>query len=239
MYTKYIELLDNDIISLQNQLKEKRQLRNHLYQKEGAKVLPKPVTSPLSATSELPFTISPTLRAANVSEKMHVLQSNALPFIPSFLQAESAGKTQIQNITAADSCIDDTHDDQVARNDRDRRSICILGVDQTTLKFELKRIFEAYGQIERITIMTQQRHCTAYIQYFEIESVEKAVSDRQLFILKGNRLTVSRKRTNIPGFTRNSPAESLGNFTPFQEPYVPLQPTLQMPSHGAFLQSLW
>ena len=201
MYTKYIKLLDDDIRSLQSQLEEKKQLRKHLQLKDDAKMLFNPSASPLNAPPELPFNISPTLRSANVTPPAppaYMPRPDALPSMPPAHTDASSVKSPTPGPEVSPS--------DLALTEEDRRSICILGVDPTVLKHDIKQIFDVFGDIDRITILTNrltnQRLGTAYVRFTSVESVDKAVSTQQLFILKGKKLTVSKKRTNLPGFRR-------------------------------------
>mmetsp|Transcript_22957 Transcript_22957/g.35740 ORF Transcript_22957/g.35740 Transcript_22957/m.35740 type:complete len:245 (-) Transcript_22957:139-873(-) len=218
MYTKYIKLLDEDILRLQEQLDEKRQLRNHLQQKEMSRnfsVSPSPALAP---PPELPFTISPNLRAVNMTGKAQTSPrldlTSPLHRFP-FTESGTIEKplTPLTPAEPSESALD-------TLNEEDRRSICVFGIDPLTLKADLHKLFQAYGTIDRITIRQLNRAptprepeggCVAYIQFADPEAVEQALAAKQLYILKGRQLTLSRKRTNLPGFRKSEQQSALLN----------------------------
>ncbi|XP_019435549.1 PREDICTED: polyadenylate-binding protein 1-like isoform X2 [Lupinus angustifolius] len=83
----------------------------------------------------------------------------------------------------------------------DSRSIYVGNVDYACTAQELRRHFERCGIVNRVTIpVDKYGHPKgfAYVEFVDIHDVPNALSMNES-ILRGRKLKVSAKRTNIPG----------------------------------------
>ena len=93
------------------------------------------------------------------------------------------------------------------KKENDARSIFIRGLDWNTTNEELSELFADCGTVERVTIL-QDLHANrpkghAFVCFATVEAADNAVATKNLAILRGRTLTVTKKRTNIPGMKKH------------------------------------
>lgn len=88
----------------------------------------------------------------------------------------------------------------------DKKSIYVGNVDYKSEPEQLQELFSDVGVIERVTILFDKFSGLpkgyAYIEFAEVESVEKAIESINGKEFRGREIRVSSKRTNVPGFRR-------------------------------------
>lgn len=94
-------------------------------------------------------------------------------------------------------------DTEEERRDIDSRSIYIGNVDYGATPLELQQHFSSSGVVNRVTILTNkhtgQPKGFAYLEFADVDGVNKAVATQDGSSFHGRELKVSAKRTNIPG----------------------------------------
>ncbi|KAK6461535.1 hypothetical protein DFJ63DRAFT_314169 [Scheffersomyces coipomensis] len=90
----------------------------------------------------------------------------------------------------------------------DGRSVYVGNVDYQSTPEQLEEFFHVVGVIERVTILFDRYSGLpkgyAYVEFENVESVEKAIEDLHGKTFRGRELRVTAKRTNLPGFRKNS-----------------------------------
>lgn len=93
------------------------------------------------------------------------------------------------------------------RRESDARSVYIGNVDYPTTPLELQQHFSPAGTVNRVTIMTNkvtgQPKGFAYLEFSDVDSMNKAVATLDGSIFRDRPLKVLPKRTNIPGVNAN------------------------------------
>lgn len=101
-----------------------------------------------------------------------------------------------------------TPEELAAQEEIDSRSVYIGNVDYETTATDLQAHFIPFGTINRVTILfdkyTGYPKGYAYLEYEDKESVPKAVENLNNSEFKNRTISVVAKRTNLPGFKRNS-----------------------------------
>lgn len=94
-------------------------------------------------------------------------------------------------------------DSEEERRDIDSRSIYIGNVDYGATPLELQQHFSSSGVVNRVTILTNkhtgQPKGFAYLEFSDVDGVNKAVATQDGSLFHDRELKVSAKRTNIPG----------------------------------------
>lgn len=91
------------------------------------------------------------------------------------------------------------------KRDIDSRSVYIGNVDYATDPAELQQHFASAGVVQRVTILinkfTGQPKGFAYLEFLDVDAVNKAVATLDGSVFRERELKVSAKRTNIPGLS--------------------------------------
>ncbi|KAI5950140.1 hypothetical protein KGF54_005288 [Candida jiufengensis] len=91
------------------------------------------------------------------------------------------------------------------RRDQDSRSIYIGNVDYLSTPLELQQHFSSAGIVNRVTILmnklTGQPKGFAYLEFSDVDGVNKAVATLDGTMFRERELKVMAKRTNIPGIS--------------------------------------
>ncbi|CAI5760368.1 unnamed protein product [Candida verbasci] len=91
------------------------------------------------------------------------------------------------------------------KRDIDSRSIYIGNVDYGSTPLELQQHFSNAGTVQRVTILmnkfTGQPKGFAYLEFADVDGVNKAVATLDGSTFRDRQLKVSAKRTNIPGIS--------------------------------------
>lgn len=91
------------------------------------------------------------------------------------------------------------------KKDIDSRSVYIGNVDYGATPLELQQHFSSAGIVNRVTILmnkfTGQPKGFAYLEFTDIDGVNKAVATLDGTVFRDRELKVSAKRTNIPGIS--------------------------------------
>lgn len=91
------------------------------------------------------------------------------------------------------------------KRDIDSRSIYVGNVDYGASPAELQQHFASAGMVHRVTILTNkftgQPKGFAYLEFVDVDSVNKAVATLDGSVFRDRELKVSAKRTNIPGIS--------------------------------------
>ncbi|CUM67316.1 uncharacterized protein PRCAT00005009001 [Priceomyces carsonii] len=93
------------------------------------------------------------------------------------------------------------------KKDVDSRSIYIGNVDYASTPLELQQHFSSAGVVNRVTILmnkfTGQPKGFAYLEFSDIDGVNKAVATLDGSTFRDRELKVSAKRTNLPGMSNS------------------------------------
>lgn len=85
----------------------------------------------------------------------------------------------------------------------DSKSVYIGNVDYESTPLELQQHFSSAGVVHRVTILTNkftgQPKGFAYLEFADVESVQRAVETLDALSFRDRELSVKPKRTNIPG----------------------------------------
>ncbi|CAH6720969.1 putative polyadenylate-binding protein 2 [[Candida] jaroonii] len=112
--------------------------------------------------------------------------------------------TELQESFSADQSMVDAEQEQ-EKQDIDSRSIYVGNVDYATLPVELQQHFVSAGEINRVTIMKDKKTGNpkgfAYIEFEQIDSVDRAIATLDGSTFRDRELKVAAKRTNIPGLS--------------------------------------
>ena len=99
------------------------------------------------------------------------------------------------------------------RIEKDERSIFISGLDWNLTAKEISDFFSNCGSVARVTIKQDQYGQSKGIAYVEFET--KDAANNSLILdgteLKGRKLHIVRKRTNVPAFQRGGRGGARGN----------------------------
>lgn len=91
------------------------------------------------------------------------------------------------------------------KREKDSRSIYVGNVDYSVTPQELATLFSASGVVNKVTILTNkftgQPKGFAYLEFADVDAVNKAVATQDGASLRERELKVSAKRTNIPGLS--------------------------------------
>ncbi|ABN68731.1 predicted protein [Scheffersomyces stipitis CBS 6054] len=91
------------------------------------------------------------------------------------------------------------------KRDIDSRSVYIGNVDYGSTPLELQQHFSSAGIVKRVTILTNkftgQPKGFAYLEFDDVDGVNKAVATLDGTVFRDRELKVSAKRTNIPGLS--------------------------------------
>lgn len=91
------------------------------------------------------------------------------------------------------------------KRDIDSRSIYIGNVDYDATPLELQQHFSSAGVVNRVTILmnkfTGQPKGFAYLEFADIDGVNKAVATLDGSVFRERELKVNAKRTNVPGIS--------------------------------------
>lgn len=91
------------------------------------------------------------------------------------------------------------------RRDIDTRSVYIGNVDYDATPLELQQHFSSSGVVNRVTILTNkftgQPKGFAYLEFADVDGVNKAVATLDGSVFRDRELKVSAKRTNVPGMS--------------------------------------
>ncbi|KAI5960814.1 uncharacterized protein KGF55_004384 [Candida pseudojiufengensis] len=121
-----------------------------------------------------------------------------------FLQQQNSQNQQQPHPQQQDSSIPGTLTD-AERRDQDSRSIYIGNVDYLSTPLELQQHFSSAGIVNRVTILmnklTGQPKGFAYLEFNDIDGVNKAVATLDGSMFRERELKVMAKRTNIPGIS--------------------------------------
>lgn len=94
------------------------------------------------------------------------------------------------------------------KKDIDSRSVYIGNVDYGTTPLELQQHFSSAGVVNRVTILmnkfTGQPKGFAYLEYADIDGVNKAVATLDGSLFRERELKVNAKRTNLPGLSSSN-----------------------------------
>lgn len=94
-------------------------------------------------------------------------------------------------------------DTEEEKREIDSRSIYVGNVDYSATPLELQQHFSSSGVVNRVTILTNkftgQPKGFAYLEFVDVDGVNKAVATQDGSEFHGRELKVSAKRTNIPG----------------------------------------
>jgi polyadenylate-binding protein 2 len=115
----------------------------------------------------------------------------------------------------------------------DARSVHVAGVDYSVIPADLQHLFEKCGEIVRVKILTDKTGRPkgfAYIEFAHMDSVARALELTDS-VLKSRKITVTQKRTNVPGMKRGGGTMGGGNFRGGFMGYVPV-PYGMMPTRG-------
>ncbi|EGW30224.1 uncharacterized protein SPAPADRAFT_144523 [Spathaspora passalidarum NRRL Y-27907] len=108
--------------------------------------------------------------------------------------------SQLSNDTAMSGITPQTDEE---KRDVDARSIYIGNVDYGSTPLELQQHFSSCGIVNRVTILmnkhTGQPKGFAYLEFADVDGVNKAVATLDGSMFRDRQLKVSAKRTNIPG----------------------------------------
>lgn len=102
------------------------------------------------------------------------------------------------------------------KQDIDARSIYIGNVDYDATPLELQQHFSTAGLVNRVTILlnkiTGQPKGFAYLEFSDVDAVNKAVATLDGSTFRERELKVSAKRTNIPGMSGRGRGRGRGGF---------------------------
>lgn len=91
------------------------------------------------------------------------------------------------------------------KRDIDSRSVYIGNVDYDATPLELQQHFSSAGVVNRVTILmnkfTGQPKGFAYLEFADIDGVNKAVATLNGSVFRERELKVNAKRTNVPGIS--------------------------------------
>ncbi|KAI5970811.1 hypothetical protein CANMA_000230 [Candida margitis] len=108
-----------------------------------------------------------------------------------------------QNSSAGSSSVPSAAQLDAERRESDARSVYIGNVDYPTTPLELQQHFSPAGIVNRVTIMTNkvtgQPKGFAYLEFSDVDGMNKAVATLDGSIFRDRPLKVFPKRTNIPG----------------------------------------
>lgn len=109
---------------------------------------------------------------------------------------------------------------QESKEEADSRSIHVANCDYNAKPEELQTFFSACGPINRVTICCDKYTGNplgyAYVEFTEADSVEHAKALNET-LFRGRQITVTNKRTNLPGITRGRGGGSFrGQRRPFR-----------------------
>lgn len=112
--------------------------------------------------------------------------------------------------------------DATAKEEVDGRSVYVGNVDYSCTPEELQAHFQNCGTLQRVTILTDKLGNPkgyAYVEFLEADAVEAAclLEDSEL---KGRKLKVQPKRTNVPGMRQRGRGRGRGRgyFMPMMPP---------------------
>lgn len=112
--------------------------------------------------------------------------------------------SELQELFGADQSMVDA-ELEIEKQDIDSRSIYVGNVDYATAPVELQQHFISVGEVNRVTIMknklTGQPKGFAYIEFEQIDSVDRAIATLDGSTFRDRELKVVAKRTNIPGLS--------------------------------------
>ena len=101
------------------------------------------------------------------------------------------------------------------KRENDARSVFIRGLDWNTTSEELTEFLTECGAVERVTMLqdkfTHRPKGHAFVCFTDAEGASNAIATKNLAILRGRTLTITKKRTNVPGMKRP-------RSTPTQDP---------------------
>lgn len=100
------------------------------------------------------------------------------------------------------------------KKDVDSRSVYIGNVDYGATPLELQQHFSSAGVVNRVTILmnkfTGQPKGFGYLEFADIDGVNKAVATLDGSIFRDRELKVNAKRTNIPGISTTNRGRGRG-----------------------------
>ena len=113
----------------------------------------------------------------------------------------------------------------------DSRSVYVGNVDYSVTPEELQAHFQECGTVNRVTILTDKMGNPkgfAYVEFLEADAVEAAclLEDTEL---KGRKIKVQPKRTNVPGMRQRGRGRGRGMggymmpMMPMMNPYMAMQ----------------
>ncbi|KAF5186787.1 Polyadenylate-binding protein [Thalictrum thalictroides] len=106
---------------------------------------------------------------------------------------------------------------QFSKEEADSRSVFVGNVDYSCTPDEVQQHFQSCGTINRVTIRTDmfnQPTGYAYVEFLEIEAVQKALQMNESE-LHGRQLKVTAKRTNVPGMRKAMRVRRPFRFRPY------------------------
>lgn len=115
--------------------------------------------------------------------------------------------------------------DAAAKEEVDSRSVYVGNVDYSCTPEELQAHFQECGTVNRVTILTDRLGNPkgfAYIEFLEADAVEAAclLEDSEL---RGRKLKVQPKRTNVPGMKQRGRGRGRGRggmYMPMMAPFM-------------------
>jgi len=123
---------------------------------------------------------------------------------------EQAAKEQSPSIGGDDAM--ETEDERLAT---DERSVHVANVDYGASPEEIQGHFQACGTINRVTILcdkfTGHPKGYAYVEFADPSFIETALA-LSGSTLRGRQITVTQKRTNIPGYNKRGRGGFRGSY---------------------------
>lgn len=118
------------------------------------------------------------------------------------MEREAARLRELHSQLSNDSNNDPSEEE---RRDIDSRSVYIGNVDYGSTPLELQQHFSSGGVVNRVTIplnkFTGQPKGFAYLEFADIDGVNKAVATLDGSTFRDRELKVCAKRTNVPGMS--------------------------------------
>lgn len=129
-------------------------------------------------------------------------ESNAVKSRMEEMEKEAAKLRELHSQLSKDSNNDPSEEE---RRDIDSRSVYIGNVDYGSTPLELQQHFSSGGVVNRVTIplnkFTGQPKGFAYLEFADIDGVNKAVATLDGSTFRDRELKVCAKRTNVPGMS--------------------------------------
>ena len=97
------------------------------------------------------------------------------------------------------------------KKENDARSVFIRGLDWNTTGDELSDFLQDCGAVERVTLL-HDSHANrpkghAYVCFADAQGADNAIATKNLGTLRGRTLTITKKRTNVPGMKQRAPRQ--------------------------------